>query len=256
MHFKLIACEVLTREVCHIVARAPYPVDLEFTPKDAHEDSKQLRRMIKDRIRRAEDAGRAYDAILLGYGLCGNATAGLAAIRTKLVIPRAHDCCTLFLGSKERFKMYFLQNPSLAFSSTGYCERGDSFLRETGSKRVLEFDKRYEEYVKKYGEENARYLWETLHPPHLKETDRVIFIDIPETSGPGYGAKCRQKAVAEGREYMELKGDISLLARLIHGDWDPEDFLIVEPGEEITGVYDWDEIIRVRRRSEQKKEEP
>lgn len=249
MHFKLIACEVLTREVCYIVARAPYPVDLEFTPKDAHQDSKRLRRIIQDKIRQTEGAEREYDAILLGYGLCGNATVGLAANRTKLVIPRAHDCCTLFLGSKERFKMYFLKNPSLAFSSTGYCERGDSFLHETGSRGVPGFDKRYEEYVKKYGEENAKYLWETLHQPHLKASDPVIFIDIPETSGLGYGAKCQQKAVAEGREYLELKGDLSLLARLIHGSWDPEDFLIVEPGEKITGVYDWDEIIRVRSRS-------
>ena len=120
---------------------------------------------------------------------------------------------------------------------------------------MLGLDKKYEEYVRKYGEENAEYLWETLNPPHLKEYDQVIFIEIPETGEPGYGAKCRQKALAEGRGYLELKGDISLLARLIHGDWDPEEFIMVEPGEEITGVYDWDEIIRVRSRSERMKED-
>src|SRR5690554_3877986 len=221
MHFRLIACEVLTREICYIVSRAPHTVDLEFTPKAAHENSNYLRGVIQDKIKQADNE-RKYDAILLGYGLCGNATAGLEADRTKLVIPRAHDCCTLFLGSKERFKKHFSKNPSLAFSSTGYCERGDSFLREADNRRTLGLDKGYEEYVEKYGEENAKYLWETLNPPHLKDHDQVLFIDTPETSELGYGSKCRQKALAEGREYLELKGDISLLTRLIHGDWDHE----------------------------------
>jgi len=43
------------------------------------------------------------DAVVLVYGLCGCGTAGLAARRYPLVIPRAHDCVTLFLGSKEAY---------------------------------------------------------------------------------------------------------------------------------------------------------
>ncbi len=37
MYFKLIACDVFTREVCHCIARSPHTVDVGFTEKGAHE---------------------------------------------------------------------------------------------------------------------------------------------------------------------------------------------------------------------------
>ena len=41
-----------------------------------------------------------YDAILLGYGLCGNGLAGVTARHTRLVLPRAHDCIGILMGSR------------------------------------------------------------------------------------------------------------------------------------------------------------
>jgi hypothetical protein len=34
---------------------------------------------------------------------------------------------------------------------------------------------------------------------------------------------------------------------LLFGEWKPEDFLIVEPEQETIGLYDWDEIIGVKK---------
>ena len=47
------------------------------------------------------------DYILLGYGLCSRRTAGLTTDHTPLVIPSAHDCITLFLGSSKRYTKRF-----------------------------------------------------------------------------------------------------------------------------------------------------
>ena len=39
-------------------------------------------------------------------------------------------------------------------------------------------------------------------------------------------------------DYNELDGDMSLLERFISGDWNDEDFLIVEPGQKVVATND------------------
>ena len=244
MYLKLIACEVLTREVCRHVADSPHTIDLEFTPKAAHDDSNRLRALLQSRIDAAEDSPRQYEAILLGYGLCGNSTVNLTARKTKLVIPRAHDCCTLFLGSRERFRQHFANAPSTPFSTLGYLERDGAYSRESTSGITTGLYGTLEEYIARYGEENGRYLFETLHASiKAAEGKRVVFIDMPETRHLNALSRCRALAEAEGKELMVLEGSSRLLRKLIHGEWD-EEFLVVEPGQRIVGVYDWHEIMR------------
>lgn len=241
MLLKLIACEIFTREICYCVARSPHGVDLEFTEIGAHENSDTLRTILQERIDRASKSEKNYDAVLLGYGLCGNATVSLTARATPLVIPRAHDCCTLFLGSKKKFQKYFAANPSRPFYTTGCCEREyESFPRRINIPGVPV--KNFEDYVKRYGKENAEYLWDILHPE--EKNPEVIFIQIPETALPEYAEKCRTAAAAGGRKYIELPGDIRLIKNLVSGNWNNEDFLVVQPYHRTAGVYDWDEIIR------------
>ncbi len=43
---------------------------------------------------------------------------------------------------------------------------------------------------------------------------------------------------------MEIPGDLDLVKRLVFGEWNAEDFLIVRPHQKVKGVYDWDEIMR------------
>lgn len=251
MFLKLVACEVFMREICHCVARTPHTIDIEFTEKGAHDKSEFLREVIQSKIDAAQKANKKYDAILLCYGLCGNATNNLLSRNIKIIIPRAHDCCTIFLGSKNRFKEYFAENPSLPFSSAGYIERGDSYVREASINGVLGLDRSYEEYVKLYGEENARYILKTLNS-HLKEQrdNKVVFIEIPETQHLGYADKCRMKAQGEGKQFLQLQGDIKLIKNLLFGEWDSEDFLTMKPLQRTVSVCDWEEIIRAENTKE------
>jgi hypothetical protein len=242
MRYKLICCEVFLREACLCIANSPYTVDPDFTPKGAHDMSSYLRELLQRKIDEAEEQG-VYDAILLGYGLCGNGTVGLKSTKTPLVIPRAHDCCTIFLGSREKFIEYFKDDLSAEWSSVGYMERGDNYTRLTDTTQMLGLDMEYEELVQKYGEDNAQYLWETLHPE--KNSKELIYIDIPETSHPEYLDKLKQEAEKQGKTVRILPGEIRLIQALVNGSWDEKDFLVVPAGREIKGVYDQVKVVTI-----------
>lgn len=247
MLLKLISCEVFTREIEYCLERIPHQVEIEYTEKAAHNESAGLRTKIQEIIDTAEVSGKKYDAILLCFGLCGNSTLGLTARGTKIVIPRAHDCCTLFLGSKYRFREYFEENPSRPFSSAGYISFGDSneYLRDSSVAKMFGLDQSYAELVEKYGEENAEYLLETLNPAFkANHENKVYYIEVPEVEPDGLMDKCKEQAEAEGREFVKLKGSIRLIEKLLSGNWNDEDFLVLEPQRKTAGVYDWEEIIK------------
>jgi hypothetical protein len=252
MLIKVIACDVFTREICHCVARTPHIVDLEFTPKGAHDDPDILRGLLQEKIDAAEDAEREYEAIALCLGLCGNSTVGLESRGIPLVLPRVHDCCALLLGSNESWKRHFGDAPSTPFSSGGYLEHGGDYVRETDTLRQqMGLSETYEDYVEKYGEENAAYLWETLNPETMPGGhDRVVFIDMPECPASRHIEACREKAEEDGREFVKLEGSLELIRKLVFGEWNEDEFLQVPQGMQIAGVYDLDEVVKAVRMSE------
>ena len=90
------------RELCAAVARSPNQVDLEFVPKGLHDlGCTGMVQRLQEALERVDET--RYDAMLLGYALCNNGLVGLRARTKPLIIPRAHDCITLFLGSAARY---------------------------------------------------------------------------------------------------------------------------------------------------------
>ncbi len=246
--FKLISCNVFQREACWAVAQAPQVIDLEFLELGEHANSANLRAKIQAAIDAADAAGR-YQAILLLFGVCGNATVGLRAGKTMLVMPRAHDCCTILLGSRKKFQEEFGDAPSTPFSSSGYLERGAYFLRTDDGFNTVVYGNVMAEYEAKYGKENAQYIWETLHPQgDAKAKDhKAVFIDLPQTAHLRLAERFQEEAQKAGKEYQRLEGDIRLIRDLIWGRWNAEEYLMVKPGEEVAGVYDFEEIVRAKK---------
>jgi len=244
MRLKLLCCNVFQREACHCLVRTPHVVDVEFVPLGEHARPDMLRASLQALIDRDDASDPAYAAILLLFGLCGNATVGLRAGRTPLVMPRAHDCATVLLGSRAAFRKHFADNPSQPFGSIGYFERGNDYMLKRPPDGSVERDPAYMEYVKLYGEENARYIWDELHPPHMGR--RAVFIAVPETADPGLVEKFRGQALAAGQEYVQLTGSLRLIDALISGKWPTDDFLTVPPGQQIAGVYDWDIVAQAQ----------
>lgn len=98
--------------------------------------------------------------------------------------------------------------------------------------------------MEKYGEEDAKFIWEQMHPVH--EDNNAVFIDIPETAHLGHRQRFEAKAAAAGKQVRHLTGDLRLIRALLSGEWASEEFLIVNPGEQTAGVYDWHEILRAK----------
>jgi hypothetical protein len=245
MQLKLISCNVFQREASLCLATSPHTVDVEWTELGEHAHSATLQQRIQSKIDATDAGPKKYDAILLLFGLCGNATAGLCARQTSLVLPRAHDCCTILLGSKQEFEKHFKDAPSTPFSSAGYFERGEYFLRMDGGTATVNYGDSFAELVEKYGEEDAKFVWESLHPPALEQaSNKAVFIDIPETTPRDHIAQFQAKATAAGKECVHLPGSLRLIRNLLHGQWDAADFLTVPPGQKTLGVYDWSEIVR------------
>jgi hypothetical protein len=235
-----LSCEVLARPLYLCAARSPHIVDIELFAKGLHNEPADLRARLQARIDAV--SGAPYDAIVMGYGLCGQATAGLTARGLPIVIPRAHDCITLFLGSRESYEYQFTNFSGTYWYAHDYIERSDGSggALSLGSGSTTGLDKTYEEYVAKFGKENADYLMEVLGG-WQKHYKRAAYIDIGVADGSAVEAKAQAEAERRGWTFDRVAGDLVLIRRLIDGDWEG-DFLVLKPGEHVTMTYDEDVI--------------
>lgn len=249
MYLKIIACEIAVREICQAVARSTNVIDLEFLPQGLHDRPSTGVKDIQARID-AVPGGR-YDAILLGYGLCGNLISGLKAGATRLVIPRAHDCITFFLGSKERYQKLNESMPGAYFYTSGWLEcvrrRGDTMVpghpaylpsRAGGSAT----GGGYQHWVEKYGEAKARQLLDVMRTWTENYTHGIL-IDFDFTKPLHLHEEVRAVCAERGWQFEELEGDIRLFQHWVDGEWDPKQFLVLEPGQTLEPSYGED-IVR------------
>jgi hypothetical protein len=237
MRLKMIACEVLYREICAVTARSRNLVDVEFLPKGLHDlGSRPMRDRVQEVVDRVPKG--KYDAILLGYALCNNGLVGVTARDAPLVLPRAHDCITLFLGSRSRYTVFFYENPGVYFRTTGWMERGENpgELSQLSIQRQTGMDSTLDEMIAKYGEENGRYLFETLCQ-QTHNYSEFTFIEMGVEPNDSFESQTRTDAEERGWRFSKLQGDLRLFRRLVDGPW-VDDFLVVAPGQTITATYD------------------
>ena len=230
MRFKLIACEVLAREVYLCAARSCHIIDVELVEKGLHNTPEKLRVELQERV--DVTPIHRYDAVLLGYGLCGNALSGLAARDVQVVAPRAHDCITLYLGSRQTYNQEFADNPGTYYYTADYIERTSSdkegLAMALGSAVSTDIQAVYEEYVKKYGQDNADYLMEVMGA-WSEHYSRAAYIDQEETRFLGCEQLAREEARRRNWTYKSIPGSLVLFQQLTSGAWPPGDFLIVPP---------------------------
>lgn len=224
-----ISCDVLFREVCLCASKSKNVVDVIFKNKGLHDIG--TARMVEELQNVIDQIDcNKYEAILLGYGLCNNGIANLRA-SIPIVVPRAHDCITLLMGSKERYAEYFAKNPGTYYYSSGWLERSTNETGE-GVMKQLGIEKTYEEYIEEYGEENAEYLMSMLGNWVTNYT-KVTFINNGVGDIENSRARSKTEAERNNWEYEEIEGNISLIERLLDGKWDEADFLVVPPDNKI-----------------------
>ncbi|MHC4061744.1 MAG: DUF1638 domain-containing protein [Planctomycetota bacterium] len=149
---------------------------------------------------------------------------GLSA-KIPIVIPRGHDCITLLLGSKEKYREYFDSHRGVYWYSPGWIEGGKQPSREL-------YEQTLREYEQKYGRDNARYLMET-EQSWIKEYNWAAYVDSGPVDSDEYKKYTRQCAEFLGWNYDELSGDPGLMQRLVNGEWNESEFLLVSPGQKV-----------------------
>jgi hypothetical protein len=244
MHLKCIACDVLARPVYLCAAHSPHIIDVELVPYGLHTTPNKLREKLQGLIAAAAEQDR-YDGVLLAYGLCGKATHGLRAVSLPLVVPRAHDCITLFLGGRDRYDREFQACPGTYWYVQDFIERGDAqdIPLSIGANTAADADALYAEYVQKYGKDNADYLMEVMGAWQGHYT-RAAFIQMTAGNGRRTAEQAREDARRRGWTFEQVVGNLVLVKKLLDGVWD-EDFLTVAPGESIEMIGGKDIIRRV-----------
>ena len=238
MRLQLIGCEILLRELCDAIVHSSHRVDVQFMPKGLHDlGGPELRKRLQAAVDAVDPA--EYDAVVLGYGLCGNGLAGLEARELTLVVPRAHDCITLLLGSRAAYCQHFTTYPGTYYRSVGWNERGEAIQQQLMG--MSPHRTSLESLIERYGESNGQYLFEEYRC-YEQFYSRLAYIENGLEPDASFIMSAREEAREKNWSFEIIKGELTIFRRLLAGDWN-EDFLVVPPGHRIEVSYD-DDIVR------------
>jgi hypothetical protein len=231
-----VCCEVFMREVCAAIAASPNQIDPIFLPKGLHDRGGKAMVVELQKAIDQANPGR-HDTVLLGYALCNNGIVGLRANTLPMVAYRAHDCIACLLGSRERYDTEFKAQPGTYWYSAGWIERGESGEHLSPPAIPDDSDPQWRKLVAKYGEDNARFLWEELRAQTAHYT-RLAYIDTGVGPQPVFTAAAEKKAAERQLPLQRLQGDVTWIQDLVHGRWDDQRFLRVPPAHHIIAKYD------------------
>ena len=243
MRLQLILCDMFMLPIETLAAESPHDIVLSDLSASLHVEPLPLRDRIQEEIDRIEAEDPDVEAILLGYGLCGGATAGLKARSAPLVLPRAHDCATIFLGSRKRYLQEHEATPGTYWFTEDNIKRGDALkgwlLGDAGRSDGVE--ETYRGYVEKYGQENADYLIEAMGS-WQSHYERGAFLETGLAEDDTSMQQARSESELRGWRFERVMSDLTLVKRLLDGEWDA-DYLVVRPGEQVAMSYD-DEVVK------------
>ena len=216
----------LCSDVQKAAKKANINADIEFLPFGLHETPAELTREVQKTIDKAS-AGCDYSRIVLGYGICGKGTEGLKAAKIPLVIPQAHDCITLFLGSDAAYKEQFSNCPGTYYFTAGWFDENPNY------QETLRIGLNIEKFGKTYKPQDLEII-EKFLAGWQKNYSRAVFVTSAENKDD---ARYRQitKGIAEkyGWKYEELLGSTRLLEKLLVAQKSDEEILVVQPGSSL-----------------------
>lgn len=239
-HLLAITCDILLRPADFFAARSPHVVEVVNLSAALHAEPLTLRERIQQQV---DAAGPEIDAIVLGYGLCGGATTGLTARAVPVVLPRAHDCVTIFLGDRDRYRTEHERTPGTYWYVQDQMDRGNDLKGWLlgDAARAEDVAATRAEYTERFGEDNAAYLMEVLGEWRVRY-ERGAFIDIGLAPANEAEQQAREQSERRGWRFERRLADLRLVRQLLFGEWG-DDFQVLQPGERLELSYD-DDVVR------------
>jgi hypothetical protein len=208
---RIIACSIMKDELLRLQEKG---VTFAFLEQSLHRTPQKMPAAVQEEINKAAESDEDY--VVLGYGLCSNGILGLRPARQPVVIPRAHDCISLFLGSLARYQEEHGKEPGTYYLTKGWIDEGKSPLG------ILS------EYTQRYGKETAEWVIRE----ELKNYKRIALVDSGNPIPEEHRAHARENARFLNLRYEEIKGSLEFFGRMLRGPWG-KDFLILHPGQEV-----------------------
>jgi len=209
--YRVIACSIMKDELLHFQKEG---VSFVFLEQSLHRTPQKMPAAVQEEINKAANGDDDY--IVLGYGLCSNGILGIRPIRQPVVIPRAHDCISLFLGSTERYQEEHEKEPGTYYLTKGWIDEGKSPLGI------------FAEYCQRYDKKTAEWVIRE----ELKNYKRIAMVHSGNGLSEKHQAHARENAQFFNLRYEEIAGSLDYFARMFGGMWG-KDFLILHPGQEV-----------------------
>ena len=190
-------------------------IEIRYLDQGLHRQPHKMPSLIQDQIDQV--AARAGQ-IVLGYGLCSNGITGVTANKPGLIVPRCHDCITLFLGSCSAYRVALKEQPGTYYVTAGWIREGQDPLS------IIEND-----YTPRLGRKTA--VWGMKE--ELKNYSHFVFINTGADNTAHLRQRTAENASFFNMEFKEIKGDLTFLEKLLYGPYSDEDFLFLKPGERI-----------------------
>ncbi|MGC8861756.1 MAG: DUF1638 domain-containing protein [Armatimonadota bacterium] len=232
MRFRIIACGVFEPYLRRLAQEVPHGVDLRVLDAGLHSRPNDLRLLLQSEIDEASRQG-VFDAVVLMYGLCGRGAADLVSRDIRVVIPRAHDCSTLFLGSPEAYLRQFRAHPGTIYHTLGWITKKINPRDREAAELYLNYEKigydkhpEFRDLQERFGEENAHHIL-AFFDRWKQHYTRAAYIDLGFPDEDALVELTRKMAGAFGWEFELIKGDANLMHKILSGDWsDPRIFVL------------------------------
>jgi len=224
----VIACRVVEPEI-EALRKDVRDVEVRYLEQSLHRTPQNMASRIQAEL---DTIPRDVRTVVLGYGLCSNGIVGVVAPAQGLIVPKAHDCIALLMGSLEAYKRAFRERPGTYYLTPGWVAEGKDPLG------ILK------EYTENFGEETA--LW--VMNEELKHYTHIALIDTGIGDLDRLRERGRENARIFGKEYTEIKGDLAYLRKLLQGPYTEEEFLFFSPGQKVAQESFLEEVLTCRSR--------
>lgn len=218
----LIACSVFEREIDWLRHVNDTIQRVTWLEMELHDRPDQLRIALQQALDEMELLD-GLDAVLVLYGLCGLGSVGLSPRRYPLVLPRAHDCITVFLGSKERYAEHQQACPGCYYYTPGW----NRARRVPGPDKLALLK---EQFSRAFEPDDVEFLLASEQAAWAMH-DTATYIDLGTADGAEECNYARRCAEFLGWKFEPLRGDARLLRDFLSGPWDADRFQVITPGQ-------------------------